>query len=679
MRLTNLTLENFRRFDRLELAPLDRDLTIIVGPNGAGKSTLAHALRLITLALRWAGAFDSDAFAQLQTYSAALHHGTRSKTFAVRVGVEFSGEREITLWRDFVRAIVASAVVERHPPVGAPALDQLLASVTAESIRDLLNGHLVVTYSAGLTSSWMVGYEFIHGTQPFYLGLQGGVQAGHILQGRVPSEPPPGLRGVDLATRVADVAENGMAFSLDLLLPSGEEGVTAQVKGTSGFRSPAIEDFLSSIGAEPSAGRDPSAASILHQIVTTSLALISDQRLPPQMLYPVGELARHPSLIDGAKVPLELYRLKNGDLAERRRYEQLKVLFKTLTGKSTEIHSRPSDDSGATMLIEPTIIEGSWEVPVSLAGAGLWEALILATVLCGEAGMMVVLDEPAVNLSPTLQRRLSDQLARQDGTQVLLITHSPYLVPMTKIADLGRIARISTGVSEEGTSTIRRLLDVSSGDTTVPGLGAHWRQLLAGRADVRSALFAAGVILVEGETELGAFDQWFRQAEAKGKKLPTPDSLNLLLLPVGGDGLFGQYVAYLEACGVPWAIVCDGPVLSPNYQNGTPLIKQLHGIIPLESQSWPADPLAFTEWKQFWRSRRVWTLASTFGGVEKGSKNKSGEVEAFFESKDSSRWAKVKGTYDKSKVRAGHAFAEAVPCPTEVSEMYEWLVEKLTS
>lgn len=413
-------------------------------------------------------------------------------------------------------------------------------------------------------------------------------------------------------------------------------------------------------------------------MVNAGLALISDQRLPPQTLYPAGELARRPSLIDGAKVPLELYRLKNGDLPERKRYEKVKALFKALTGKSTEIHSHPADDSGTTMLIEPTIDEGSWEVPVTLAGAGLWEALILATVLCGETGMVVALDEPAVNLSPTLQRRLLDQLTRQDGTQVLLITHSPYLVPMTKIADLGRIARISAGPSV-GTSIVRRLVDVSTGDTTVPGLGGHWRQLLAGRADVRGALFAAGVILVEGETELGAFDQWFRQAEARGKRLPTPETLNILLLSVGGDRLFGQYVAYLQACGLPWTIVCDGPVLSPNYKNGAPLVEQLQGMGVLESAKCPADSLAFEDWRQFWRSHRVSTLATKFGGLEEGSKDKSGEIEAFFKSKDSARWTEAQTTYPKSKVRAGHAFAEAVPCPPEVSEMYEWLVEVLTS
>ena len=78
------------------------------------------------------------------------------------------------------------------------------------------------------------------------------------------------------------------------------------------------------------------------------------------------------------------------------------------------------------------------------------------------------------------------------GTQVLLITHSPYLVPMRTIDDLKRIARVTTDTV--GKATVMRLVNVDSQDTTVPGLGAQWRQLLASRADVRSALFASGVV-----------------------------------------------------------------------------------------------------------------------------------------------------------------------------------------
>ena len=71
MRLTKLSLEDFGPFAAFELVPIDSNLTVIVGPNGAGKSTLLRALRMSNLALGWAGAFDSQAFGDLESYHRA--------------------------------------------------------------------------------------------------------------------------------------------------------------------------------------------------------------------------------------------------------------------------------------------------------------------------------------------------------------------------------------------------------------------------------------------------------------------------------------------------------------------------------------------------------------------------------------------------------------------------------
>lgn len=44
-------------------------------------------------------------------------------------------------------------------------------------------------------------------------------------------------------------------------------------------------------------------------------------------------------------------------------------------------------------------------------------------------------------------------------------------------------------------------------------LRSRWWRLVATSADVRSTLFASGVIPVEGDTELGLFGYWFGQLE----------------------------------------------------------------------------------------------------------------------------------------------------------------------
>jgi hypothetical protein len=42
------------------------------------------------------------------------------------------------------------------------------------------------------------------------------------------------------------------------------------------------------------------------------------------------------------------------------------------------------------------------------------------------------------------------------------------------------------------------------------------------------------------------------------------DALNIKLLVVGSDKSFGAYISFLNAFEIPWAIICDGPVLSPS-------------------------------------------------------------------------------------------------------------------
>jgi ABC-type glutathione transport system ATPase component len=50
------------------------------------------------------------------------------------------------------------------------------------------------------------------------------------------------------------------------------------------------------------------------------------------------------------------------------------------------------------------------EIPIEFAGADAWEALVLASALAEPAASIVVLDEPAVALHPSLQRQLGAHL-----------------------------------------------------------------------------------------------------------------------------------------------------------------------------------------------------------------------------------------------------------------------------
>ena len=75
---------------------------------------------------------------------------------------------------------------------------------------------------------------------------------------------------------------------------------------------------------------------------------------------------------------------------------------------------------------------------------------------------------------------------------------------------------------------------------------------------------------------------------------------------MGSDSAFGAYVSYLDAVHVPWAIICDGPVLSPKYNR--PLLSQLREA-DVDLDAPPGDDAPFTDWKTVWSQHGVFTVA----------------------------------------------------------------------
>jgi predicted ATP-dependent endonuclease of OLD family len=268
-----------------------------------------------------------------------------------------------------------------------------------------------------------------------------------------------------------------------------------------------------------------------------------------------------------------------------------------LTGRDLEVRTRladpaPEDNGDFGMFIEPTVAGMHGERLVELSGAGFQEALVLSVLLQGgEEGQLAVLDEPAVNLEPTTQRRLIAQV-RGSG-QYMVITHSADLVPVEQPEDLARIVRIAPGRSGSEIRTPR-----------FGGLDTRelFRQLsLLEPTHVRALLFARAVILCEGQTEVGALPRWWRQAPSVG--LPDPASANIPVVSVDGHGSFGAYVRYLDAFGIPWAIVADGPALRP----GSKLARHLHSLGHWPDEQ-PDEQEDFTLWREFWERLGVFTL-----------------------------------------------------------------------
>jgi hypothetical protein len=199
-------------------------------------------------------------------------------------------------------------------------------------------------------------------------------------------------------------------------------------------------------------------------------------------------------------------------------------------------------------------------LPLTAAGSGVAQALVLAEALGAPDGKVTVLDEPACNLHPEWQRIVREQLdiasSAQDPrerTQFLLITHSPFLAAPTRVVG--------------GRSTLpTRLTLVDSVTVRVPPPSQEefekWPTSLRYSAEPWSLLFAAGVLLVEGQTEVGALPIWFDKiAQEEGKR--SWAARDLVIFSVDGHKNFRSWARFLHHYRVPFAVCCDGQALDP--------------------------------------------------------------------------------------------------------------------
>ncbi len=620
----------------------------------------------------------------LGLYEEAGRNGADAFTVSLEMELDQPWEQELV--RLFVEAAFSRAAIEgmanRDAVVQKYWQSVAELRVETDSIRPLLQGTLQVAFAARRQSRWWAAWNFHHGSQLFQLILKG-PDAGRVRHGQF----SPWTTGIDVGSRdlveelVSEMGALGRADFSPFLLrwrDSLDEGIpescgidfshflesltfpnyfALQVPPSTNI---GIVEPVSLVALPKMLGREQRERTqfefrfVLGEILRRSLAITNNRRLPLERNFSIEDLGGPVDLRDGSGVAGELYRLRNGSKAEQERFEQARSIFKDITQLDLNLHSRPAAD--ATLEIDILVGSSGSARVAQFSGAGIQETLLLATLIAGDSGRVLVLDEPAVNLHPTMQRRLARHLSAVQG---IVITHSPDLVPCSGITDLDRVIRLAS--HPEG-SRVRSLASANR-----EGLRVWMQKLLL--TDVRALLFASAVVLFEGATDLGALSQWWKDGAAG---FGDPENANISLVEVGGDNNFGGYINYLEAFNIPWAAVADGPAFW--HQSG--LSKQLSnlGLAPREGR--PGEDEGFEAWRKYWNCIGVFTVAEEFG--KDGSK--SGEFEAFLSRLDRPLLDSSRAMHSKSKPRVGAAFAAARPAtPSQVSDLYRQIREHLNA
>jgi hypothetical protein len=314
------------------------------------------------------------------------------------------------------------------------------------------------------------------------------------------------------------------------------------------------------------------------------------------------------------------------------------------------------------------------ERPIQLFGAGTWEALVLAEALVSAPDRLTVLDEPGVSLHPTWQTALRQALRTVPG-QVLLVTHSPHLVPMEEAGDQTRLLRIS---NDDGSSCPRRLaraLDVKD--------VAKITQEFALPADARALLFARGAVIVSGPTEQGALPIWCAKSKA-AEELGAPAARDIGFYSAPGDSGFRTILSVLHGFGIPWVVVCDGKSFDVETNWSNHIFRQIEqaGVDCPELKGFTQrtgnggkDQRRMTQ--ALWDEQvdlgvgyGVFTLATSWTGSAEA-------VEGFIEGAAPGKLAEAKAEVGESKIRKGRWVAQQTDCPAEIDDLYRKIIATL--
>jgi energy-coupling factor transporter ATP-binding protein EcfA2 len=696
MKLHGISATNFMSLRSFRVNDLDPRVNFIVGPNGSGKTTMFRLMRVIRDASAVVSRTDRGGNNQARdSFSTRLRllrsQDASGQEMTLATDVEFDTPREQELLALFVSAALlhpeslkngTSHQLQRQSPPDntVPSEEQmttisgwLLERLSTAALSPLYRGRLQLSFRPDVFERLELSYTFQCGGSPLSLacGWTPYYTDGYFSKPGVDNRVHAN-QTEDLLFEFVDKAEHenfrklvsgqptsGEPESLnveELLCHLAEKTTLVMVRGVSQPHAyPPAHTRLAEMTGLPL--RDPTNdrlafSQLLHHLLSEALVFTSDLGilLPSKLAFDsAGPANQDATIQDQQQLASRLFYRKNGDFGERKKYRSIQQAFSNLAGMGTSFDvvavspdglAPSAPDVNPALDLDVRITDELGEIPLSSNGAGISEALLLSTLLDDSDGRIVLLDEPASNLHPGMQRRMMDHLRTVPG-QVFIVTHSQHLLP-TRADEFTRVIRLS----KPGADTL--IYRLPAGGTR--GLhSAKLEQELNSSSDVGGLLFASGVILVEGDTETAALSEWFpRTPVSRGKTL---EDLGVALYAVGSKTNFGFYIRFLHAFGVPWAVICDGDALVSNNTLWS-------GLTDVGAVSAAPTTTDFSH-----RRREAATAGVFTANASATEKFESiSEVQAYITNPTS-------GLPTRSKVRDGRQIGRSIACPPAVEEV----------
>lgn len=198
------------------------------------------------------------------------------------------------------------------------------------------------------------------------------------------------------------------------------------------------------------------------------------------------------------------------------------------------------------------VIKNNFPIAIEQTASGLYEILFLLTTIIGESEKILLLDEPELHLHPNMQKRILNLLSESKDlsrNQIIMITHSPYLVSETDIDTTWRFTKTKTDIDTE-THNLGEVL--SELDSPV----RKKLEIKLSRSDIRLLLFSRGVIFVEGPSDKIVVEHVDRYLSAKNEGAEI-DENEWSVMDIGGKNSLPQFMILSRLLGVPRVVIMD--------------------------------------------------------------------------------------------------------------------------
>lgn len=197
------------------------------------------------------------------------------------------------------------------------------------------------------------------------------------------------------------------------------------------------------------------------------------------------------------------------------------------------------------------IIKNRVPIPLEFSSAGVMELLSLLTALIGHENKIILLDEPALNLHSILQRRilqLIQEAVEKNNNQIIMITHSPYLVNPNQTSNLWKFSLTANGTKVINVEQALNSFSQDDQKKTVQRL--H-------NSEVRAILFQHGVVFVEGPSDKMVLEKTDRHMTDNRLSGPNIEENEWMVLDVGGKDSMPLFQNLAKKLKIPHTAILD--------------------------------------------------------------------------------------------------------------------------